>query len=392
MSTQPTSVARRQSLADLEVQAEELQSLIATLRESMLAPSAKKTAPTLNARELTALTGMNKDQLAYRISRGDLPQGTLVGNRREWQMAEAREVVRAVRSESMRPEGAWGVTVTVANFKGGVAKTTTAVTLAQGLAMRGQKVLFIDLDPQGSATTLWGLLPDAEVEADQTAALLFAGKEETLDYAVRPTYWPGIDLVAAAPLLFGAEFALPARQTSTKDFAFWSVLDFGIDGLRDKYDVIVIDTPPSLSYVTINALIAADGLLMPLPPNALDFASSAQFWDLFSDLTNELLRKRGQDKTFEFVDVLLSRVESNDAASSLVREWIVKGYAEKVLPVEIPKTSVTSTASSEFGTVFDLQRGSVNAKTFARARDAYGRMCELIEQQIRDVWALQIAK
>jgi chromosome partitioning protein len=379
-------------LADLEAQAAQLQSLIGALRETMLAPSSKKVPPTLNAREITALCGINKDQLAYRVGRGDLPQGKLVGNRREWEMSDARDVVRAIRADAMRPVGAWGVTVTVANFKGGVAKTTTAVTLAQGLAMRGQRVLFIDLDPQGSATTLFGLLPDAEVEPEQTASLLFAGQEESLDYAVRPTYWPGIDLVAAAPLLFGAEFALPARQANTKDFAFWSVLDFGIDGLRDQYDVIVIDTPPSLSYVTINALIAADGILMPLPPNALDFASSAQFWDLFSDLTNELLRKRGQDKTFEFVDVLLSRVEPNDAASSLVREWIVKGYAEKVLPVEIPKTSVTATASSEFGTVFDLQRGSVNTKTFTRARDAYDRMCELIEQQVRDVWALQLTK
>lgn len=394
MSTQQQAAApaRRQSLADLEAQAVQLQALIATLRQTMLAPSSKKVAPSLNARELSELAGVNKDQLAYRVNRGDLPQGKLVGNRREWEMDEAVQVVRALRSDSLRPEGAWGTTITVANFKGGVAKTTTAVSLAQGLAMRGHKVLVIDLDPQGSMTTLFGLLPDAEVEQEDTAALLFAGQEDSLDYAVRPTYWPGIDIVAAAPLLFGAEFALPARQASTKDFAFWSVLDFGIDGLRDKYDVIVIDTPPSLSYVTINALIAADGLLMPLPPNALDFASSAQFWDLFSDLTNELLRKRGQDKTFEFVDVLLSRVEPNDAASSLVREWITKGYAGKVLPVEIPKTSVAATASSEFGTVYDLPRGSVSTKTFARARDAYDRMCELIEQQIRDVWALQANK
>jgi chromosome partitioning protein len=131
---------------------------------------------------------------------------------------------------------------------------------------------------------------------------------------------------------------------------------------------------------------------MPLPPNALDFASSAQFWDLFTDLANEMLKKNGKDKTYEFVDVLLSRVESNDAASSLVREWIAKGYAGKVLPVEIPKTSVTATASSEFGTVYDMGRGSVGSKTLARARDAYDRMCELIEQQIRDVWTLQLQK
>jgi len=113
---------------------------------------------------------------------------------------------------------------------------------------------------------------------------------------------------------------------------------------------------------------------MPLPPSALDFASSAQFWDLFSDLCNQLVRSRGQDKSFEFIDVLLSRVEATDAASSVVRQWVIEGYGEKVLPIEIPKTSVTATASAEFGTVYDLPRGAMNAKTFSRARDAYDRI------------------
>ncbi|MFD2274836.1 ParA family protein [Undibacterium arcticum] len=66
--------------------------------------------------------------------------------------------------------------------------------------------------------------------------------------------------------------------------------------MRDDYDIIVIDTPPSLSYVTINAFMAADALIVPLPPNALDFASSAQFWSLFSDLASNLVEKRGHNQ------------------------------------------------------------------------------------------------
>jgi len=236
------------------------------------------------------------------------------------------------------------------------------------------------------------VLPDAEVDAEHTAMLLFAGDHDDLGYAIRPTYWPGIDLVCAAPLLFGAEFALPARQTRDAGFEFWRVLDRGLDQARVDYDAIVIDTPPALSYVTINALMAADGVIMPLPPSALDFASSAQFWDLFSDLCNQLVRARGQDKTFEFIDVLLSRVESSDAASTVVRQWVIEGYGDKVLPIEIPKTAVTATASAEFGTVYDLPRGAMNAKTFARARDAYDRMCELVEQQVQAVWASQLTQ
>jgi len=382
---------RRQSLADIENQAARVAAMMGHIRAAMLPPTAKKDAPTLSALQLAQICDVDKAKIAYRLTRDDLPPGAMHGNRREWPMAEAQQWIREFRAHHLRPAGAAGTTITVANFKGGVAKTTSAVTLAQGLSMRGHKVLLVDLDPQGSATTLFGVLPDAEVDAEHTALLLFAGEHDDLSYAIRPSYWPGIDLVCAAPLLFGAEFALPARQTRDAGFEFWRVLDRGLDKARDEYDVIIIDTPPALSYVTINALMAADGVIMPLPPSALDFASSAQFWDLFSDLCNQLVRSRGQDKYFEFIDVLLSRVEASDAASSVVRQWVIEAYGDKVLPIEIPKTSVTATASAEFGTVYDLPRGSMNTKTFSRARDAYDRMCELVEQQIEAVWAMQLA-
>ena len=81
-------------------------------------------------------------------------------------MPDVRAWTRELRTSRMRPPGAEAITVAVANFKGGVTKTTTAVTLAQGLSIRGHKVLVIDCDPQGSLTTLFGILPDAEVEAE----------------------------------------------------------------------------------------------------------------------------------------------------------------------------------------------------------------------------------
>lgn len=381
---------RRQSLEDIEIQAQKIAGMMSHIRTAMLAPTAIKVAPKLTASQLAELCGVDKAKIAYRLTRGDLPLGEILGNRREWSMADAQQWSRDFRAGHLRPAGAAGITITVANFKGGVAKTTTAVTLAQGLSMRGHRVLLLDLDPQGSATTLFGVLPDAEVENEHTAMPLFAGDEESLQYAVRSTYWPNIDLVCAAPLLYNAEFMLPSRQKEDPGLEFWRVLDRGLDATREIYDVIVIDTPPSLSYVTINALMAADGVIMPLPPSALDFASSAQFWDLFSDLCNGLIRSRGKNKSFEFIDVLLSRVEASDAASSVVRQWVLEGYGDKVLPIEIPKTSVAATASAEFGTVYDLPRGAVNSKTFARARDAYDRMCELVEQQIEAVWARQL--
>lgn len=379
------------SLADITSQAERAVAMMEQIRAAMLAPTARKFAPTFSLSQLASMLDVEKGSVSHRMGKGDLPAGRLnaSGSRREFTLAEVRTWAREYRKDKMRPSGAEAVTISIGNFKGGVSKTTTAVTLAQGLSLLGHRVLVIDTDPQGSLTTLFGILPDTEVDESQTILPLAMGHETSIRYAIRPTYWDGIDLVSAAPVLFGAEFALPARQTQEPGFEFWRVLDLGIDDVRGEYDVIVVDTPPALSYTTINAFMASDGIIMPLPPNALDFASASQFWSLFADLANELLTKRGLDKTFDFIHVLLARVDAADAASTVIRQWIGQTYAEKVLPVEIPKTAVTGVASAEFGTLYDVSKYDGSARTFKRARDAYDSFVGYIESSIRAVWARQ---
>lgn len=375
-------------IAALQQVAELSSSVIQQARTSMLAPESRKSPPTFNSARLAELCGLETTQVQYLAKKGDLPSGEQPGSpRREWSLAEVRTWVRSVKAESLRdPSKSAAATVTVANFKGGVSKTTTAAALAQGLSLQGHRVLVIDTDPQGSLTTLFGVLPDTEVEAEQTILALCSGEESSIMPAVRSTYWDGIDLVAAAPVLFNAEFLLPARQKAEKDFAFWRVLDAGLEEARRVYDVIIIDTPPSLSYITINALIAADGIVMPLPPNALDFASSTQFWTLFTEVCSQLFETRGDNKKFSFVDILLSRVDRADAVSVDVREWIVAAYGSKVLSIEIPKTSIAATASAGFGTVYDLDANSAQAKTLKRARDAYDQLVGHVALQIAAIY------
>ena len=380
------------SLGAISDQADRARDMMAQVRSAMLSPTSRKSTPMINLSQLASLLDIEKGSIAHRMTRGDLPTGRLnaSGSRREFSLAEARTWIREYRKDRLRPQGGEAVTISIGNFKGGVGKTTTAMTLAQGLTLLGHRVLVIDTDPQGSLTTLFGKLPDADITEQDTILPLILGTETSIRYAIKPTYWDGIDLVAAAPVLFGAEFALPARQTQEPEFEFWNVLHYGIDDVRPDYDVIIIDTPPSLSYTTINAFMASNGIVMPLPPNALDFASAAQFWSIFSDLTGELLTKRGLNKEFDFLHILLSRVDSSDVTSNIVRHWIQTTYAEKVLPVEIPKTAVTATASAEFGTVYDVDRYDGNAKTFKRARDAYDLFVSYVESSIQAVWRKQV--
>jgi chromosome partitioning protein len=336
---------------------------------------------------------LDQRQVDYRMRKGTLPSGSLnAAGRREFTLAEARRWARELRTNYMRPAGAEAVTIASCNFKGGVAKTTTTMTLAQGLSLRGHRVLVIDCDPQGSLTTLFGTVPEAVNSEITTILPLCLGDQDSIEYAIQPTYWDGIDLVPATSNMFSAEFALPGRQRTeaSKGFQFWNVLHYGIEKARQNYDVILMDTPPALSYVTINAMMAADGLLMPLPPNNLDFASSVQFWDLFHDLTNELTQL-GRNKEYAFVDVLLSKVESNDVSDE-IRGWIANAYGDSVLPIVIPKTAAANAASAEFGSIYDMRPGSasVHRSTIKRAVEAYEQLVETLERQITGAWARQL--
>jgi chromosome partitioning protein len=382
------------SIPDIAKIAIEAKDMLARVRGHMLAPDRKKKAPTFTIGQVAALCGIDKPKLQYRIKKLGLHAEGTDGRARSFSLAEVQELARIVREDYVRPDGARGVVIGVGNFKGGVTKTTTTMCLAQGLSLKGHKVLCIDMDPQGSLTALFGMLSDAEIQDEMTVGRILVDNSEgeLLDGAVQKTYWQGIDLIAANTNLYAAEFSLPARQMTDSSFQFWNVLNEGLVSLREKYDVILIDTPPALSYLTINAFMASDGLIVPLPPNNLDFASSVQFWNLFGDLSSTLMESAGLTKKFDFLNILLSRVDAADVSSSVVREWIQATYGDKVLPVEVPKTTVTVSASTEFGTVYDITRYEGSMKTYRRAREAYDRVVDLIEQSIVVSWHQQIAE
>lgn len=364
-------------------------SMIQAVRAHMFAPENKKRAPTFSATDIAKINHITKANFHYAIKKNpELPKGALKGNRLEFTLEETIQWNVALNPDKRRdPTINCAVTIAVATFKGGVTKTTTSVTLAQGLSLRGYKCLLIDLDPQGSATSLCGVLPDIEVDEGLTVLPLYMGQETSIDYAIRPTYWSGLDLVPASNELHNSEFLIPSRQMREQNFEFWALLDKGLDSVRDAYDVILIDTPPSLSYTTVNAIMAADGMIMPLPPSPLDFASSSQFWSLCNDLIRTITsRNNGTEKKFNFINVLLSKVNNRIGVSSNVRDWIMRSYGSKVMSVEIPLTSIADTASAAFGTVYDIQQSDSIAKALKRAKDAYEEMVEQIERQVLGVW------
>lgn len=366
--------------------------VIEKVKGAMLAPDSLKSSPIFNSQQLADLTGLELAQVQYQAKKGDLPSGEQPDSkRRSWTLAETRQWVRSIKAKNLRNlETTSAVTICVAHFKGGVGKSSMVASLAQGLSLRaGARVLIVDCDPQASVSTLF--VPEREVEDDQTILSLFAGLSDNLVSAIQKTYWDGVDIIAADPSLFSAEFILPTRQINHPELEFWKVLDNGLEEIRNsgEYDVILLDTPPSLSFLTLNALYASNGVLMPLPPNNLDFNSSILFWQLFTETYEKFAKLRGDEKKFHFIDIVPSKVDKADTISVAVQTWIDQAYAPRVVPHSIPKTSIAALASASFGSVYDMNSSSAQAKTLARARDAYDQLVDYVDNQIAGIWEYQ---
>jgi chromosome partitioning protein len=393
------------TLQDIQQLGEELQGLMDRIRGVVYKPSGSKTPPIFSLTQVAALCHLTDDSMLRRLEKAverGLPGGTLTQAkseksrpRRKFTVAEAQEWVRAEGIPFVRPTGVGGCVISCANFKGGVGKTTLATGLAQGLSLRGYKILCIDFDPQGSMTSLFGF-DQTQVDSDDTFLPFTLPPDNPrhrndLAEAIRPTYWPGVDLVPGAADLFGAEFYLPMRQMNVSHepgFRFMEVLSQALArGTRQRYDYIIVDTPPSLSYCTMNAHWAADGILMPIPPEGLDFSSSVQFWQMFADLAQSAANTGGVAKTFRWISVVPSKVDNTKVHTTEVLKWLQTGYKGFLAKADIPLTAAVTVGGISLSTVYDISKYVGSQRTYARAREAYDRVVDEVDHLTRTkVW------
>jgi chromosome partitioning protein len=391
------AVDRRVKLSQLGEFAKRLSVMTDDLRDQILAPRPRKTPPVFTIGELTEMCGLDRQKINYLATKegADLPAGQAqgTGRARIFTLAEARAWVQQVSSIYQTPlvlgqRSHRGRVLITANFKGGSCKTTTTMCIAQGLSLRGRKVLVIDLDPQASLSELCGLYAEKDVTWEDTVLpfIYDPSTEGGLRSKVQSTYWDGLDVIPAHNYLHDAEFHLPTAQKDNPEYEFWSVLRRGIEPLLPSYDYVILDTAPSLSYMTLNGLMAADAMVMPLVPESLDFISSVSFWSLFSEVAAGFVEHE-VDKSYDFISVLLSKVDYNTTSSApVVRSWAQRAYGDWLSATEVPASSVMSNGALAFGTVFDLSRADGVAKTLARVKQPLVDYCKWIDEQFVAQW------
>lgn len=297
------------------------------MREAFYPPTAQKTfTRTFSTLDLVRLLNVPESTLRQLTIEGRGPQPERSeNNRRTYSIDQVKEL-RAFLAK-LRPDDARTLTpyrrdgeklqiLATSNFKGGSSKTTTSIHLAHYLGLHGYRVLCIDLDPQASMTSIFGIQPEFDLGANETAyaALRYDDERKSLAEVIRPTYFSGVDLVPGNLELMDFEFDTPSYLTSkNRDELglFFERLSRAIHTVEDSYDIIILDTPPSLGYTTLAALYAATSLIVTVHPAMLDVASCNQFLIMISDLS-EVLEQFGAKFEHDHFKFLLTRVNPND--------------------------------------------------------------------------------
>lgn len=302
---------------------------------------------------------------------------------RSWLLAKTGDV----RYRTRRNEGEKLQTIGFCNFKGGAAKTTTAVHFAQFLALRGYRVLMIDLDSQASATGWFGIAPDEDVEDDGTLYSYMRGEVDTLKSVIQKTYWAGLDLIPANLGLYRVEFELPVRQMKEQGFRFWRLLRDGIKTVEDDYDVVICDSPPSLGYLSINAIVASTGMIIPAPPSMLDFASTGRFFRMMSETLEDIVDFEGPDVIdLDFVKILNSRYNTSDVNHRRISGWMMANFGEGLLQNRMATTTALDMAGNVKRTLYELEPVTKRKQSVDRGREFMDGVNSELENLLLRQW------
>ena len=388
----------------------------------ILAPERVKKLRPFSSNEAAELLGVTATNLRRMHSEGPLPKDLGANStRRSYTAHEILEMRRILAEHSRNPSQFLPVrnkdeklqVVSTVTFKGGSGKTTACVHLAQRFALKGYRVLAIDMDPQASLSTMMGLRRDFDLEEEGTISdclrFEFPLQDETgepvldengkprfierrpLSEIARPTYFPNLDLAPAGSVLQEFESDTPLAHRTLRVEPFYTRLSTALAGVQDRYDVVFIDCPPTLGYLTMTALCASSGILVPVVPNMIDVASLKQFLRMASAFMSSV---RGDPKNrgfrWDFLRYLLSRHEPTDGPQAQVSGFLRSVFHERVMTNAFLKSTAIADAGMSSDTIYEVERGNINRATLARVLESINLVADELEDEIHRVWGRNV--
>ncbi|MER9651693.1 plasmid partitioning protein RepA [Mesorhizobium sp. M0199] len=356
-------------------------------------PHAKKNLRSFSLAEVATYLGVSQSHLKklHLEGKGPVPETSTSGRRSYTaeQMLELRQYLDQYgRSDARmyvphRRSGEKLQILAVVNFKGGSGKTTTAAHLAQYLALTGHRVLAVDLDPQASLSSLHGFQPELDQTKSLYDSIRYDDQKVPLSEIIKPTNFPGLDIVPANLELQEFEYDTPLAMTdrsSNVGRAFFTRISTALTEVDDRYDVVVIDCPPQLGYLTITALTAATSVLITIHPQMLDVMSMGQFLLMLGNIL-EPIRAAGAEVNLEWYRYLVTRFEPTDQPQAQMVAFLHTLFGEFILKNQMLKSTAISDAGITKQTLYEVEKNAMTRSTYERAMDAL----EVVNGEVADL-------
>ncbi len=377
-------------LERIEAMTSRAATIIERLRDRVFSPDTVKSLELrFNVKTAAAMVGRSEKLIRDAEAEGRLPAAATnedTGRRLGYTLKDVNRMRDVFGTRPWRSENDAPLVIAVQNFKGGVGKSTIVCHLAQYLALQGYRVCVVDCDSQASTTSIFGLNPDVDIdEQEETLYPFFRhGGPTSLEFTLRATYWDGIALIPANLGLYDAEYEFAARLVRESATALERLRD-GIATIKNRFDVVLLDPPPALGMISLSVLRAADALIVPTPPNNIDFGSTAHFLRMMASTLRELSRY-GPPPDYRFVRILTTKMNDNKGAQVSIKRMMDHVFPHDMLSAVLKESAEIDNATANLKTVYEVTGPATRSETHRRCRaylDAVGREVEVL---IRKTW------
>lgn len=356
-------------------------------------PLSQKTMRLFTPAEAAALIGIGEGYLRQVAADGHGPDPQHNG-RRMYTVDDMDRIRRVLDGKNggakyvpVRRDGEKLQIISVMNFKGGSGKTTTAAHLAQYLALRGYRVLAVDLDPQASLSALFGHQPEIDVGENETlyGAIRYENPRPVADI-VRATYTANLHIIPGNLELMEFEHETPrAMSSGLAETMFFARIGDALTEIESFYDVVVIDCPPQLGFLTMSALCAATSMLITVHPQMLDVMSMSQFLTMTSELMS-VVEKAGGRTSYDWMRYLVTRFEPNDGPQSQMTGFMRAIFGKRMLQNAMVKSTAIADAGVTKQTLYEVDRSQFTRGTYDRALESLTLVNAEVEALIRSTW------
>ncbi|SEO38845.1 chromosome partitioning protein [Paracoccus alcaliphilus] len=364
-------------------------------REQLFPPDARRELRKFTSGEVADLLGV-KDAYLRKLDldgKGPSPE-TRAGGRRYYSPADIQALRVMLEKGAKAPgtylpgrrDGDHLQVITVINFKGGSGKTTTAAHLAQKLALDGYRVLAIDLDPQASLSALHGVQPEFDLVDGGTLYDAIRYEDPVpIKSVIQKTYFTNLDLIPGNLDLMEFEHATPmALRERSGSYFFTRIGDVLIE-VESEYDIVVIDCPPQLGFLTMSALSAATAILVTVHPQMLDVMSMCQFLLMTSNLLG-VVADAGGRMDYDWMRYLITRYEPGDGPQNQMVSFMRSMFGENVLNHPVLKSTAISDAGITKQTLYEVEKAQFTRSTYERAMESLNAVNGEIEGLIQAAW------